>query len=97
MVTQCYNLVTDVNCEKERMYVCESETIVAVVGSLDFGEKKRFCCLRKLLHICMLQFVTAVTVTAVAIIFQAAKRQKLIPATQNKLIVMEQNKLMENV
>jgi hypothetical protein len=42
MVTQCYNLVTDVNCEKERMYVCESETIVAVVGSLEFGEKKDF-------------------------------------------------------
>ena len=42
MVTQCYNLVTNVNFEKERMYVCESETIVAVVGSLEFGEKKDF-------------------------------------------------------
>ena len=40
MVTQCYNLVTNVNFEKERMYVCKSETIAAVVGSLDFGKKK---------------------------------------------------------
>lgn len=42
MVTQCYNLVTDVNCEKERMCVCESEKIVEVVWSLELGDKKDF-------------------------------------------------------
>ena len=59
--------------------------------------EKRFCSLWKLLYICMLQSPTAVTVTAVAIIFRDAKRQKLITVTQNKLIVAEQNVLIENV
>jgi len=42
MITKCYNLVTNVNFEKERMCVCESGKIVEVAGSLEFGEKKDF-------------------------------------------------------
>ncbi len=66
-------MVTDVNCEKERMYVCESETIVAVVGVWNLAKKK------------ILLFAEIIAYLHVAMILQTTKRQKLITIRQNKL------------